>query len=128
MEDYFSGIQTSAEYFTGEGKTFKGKQYERTSDRKLGKTFEEKRRKIIKLFALYAMLDAVKLHGEEVINSTPEDELLRIGKLERWLKTIISRGTRNAWINRKGFKTEQLKKDANHDVDAKLLNMMLRNK
>jgi len=128
MEDFFSGIQTSAEYFTGEEKVHKGLQYEKTNARNLGETTEERKRKLIKLTALCGMIDSVKLYGEDISTSGPEQAEKNVGKLFLWLKKLADRGEENAWISRDGALLPKMYKDAEHDIDAKLLKTLFRYK
>lgn len=129
MEDFFSGVTTSAEFFTGEEKNLRGRKFVKTNQRKLGRTSEEKRRKIVKLMAIYATHDAVKMYGRDALNSKTADEMKKIDRLKEWLESVTERGSyRLAWIGEDGKLTPRAQTDAQTNVDARLVKMLYRYK
>ena len=123
IEDLFNGIQTSAEYFTGrELSSGQGVSIPQTNMGKLS----EKRKKLLKLAAVYGMIDSVTMHGEKIASNPKVEAEERIDKFMAWAKSIALREGGKEWIDADGKLTEQHAIDKKHNIDARVLGALWR--
>lgn len=126
IEDFFNGIQTSSEYFTGRELTKSGGvSVPQTNMEKL----TDKKKKLLKLAGVYGMIDSVTVHGEKIASNPKMEARARIDKFMAWTRSVTLQGEGRDWINDNYHDprlTEQHRADRGRNIDAKLLGSLWR--